>query len=324
MARRPPKYKQEARFRQEVKQGLDKLKDARRILREAERQTLRNKPPRFGKIPNADYRRMLQLEKKFGVYEPTDTDLTPARKRAIRQRWNELEYLFENSTFTPFPVGMPKPTKRKVARELRRAFPNEVTEEQFQPIRKQRVTKRGLFKPTGARQIGSIRQTQKTGDRTESVVVEPNVGTLKYDRETGTWAIEVRRKTKQGLYVKEINYIAGPEIEDAKFERLVRRFEKMPKPKRNQRLRFFMPGNPPNASGKVFRTMQELRNFLQHYRKDAQARASFMNEITIAVVQKGGGTKSDPWREVVSGFRGSNYHEIDPDDFMEEMEDDDE
>lgn len=345
MARRPPKYRQEQRFRQEVKRGLDDVKSARKVLRDAEKAALSGRPKRFkpfAKLTNADYRRLLSVEKKFGLADRVmATDLTPSKKRTIRKHWRELEYLFENSTFVPYPVGIAPKSKKRVQRDVRRFFPNPPGEEQYHapgvvaPKRKQRVTRKGVFKPTGQRQIGAKRGTQSFGGESERVVVEPNIGTLKYDRETDTWAIEVRRKTREGLYVKELNYIAGPEVLEAKQERLRRRFEGMPKPKRNQRLRFFMNGNPPNASSKTFRNMEELFRFAAHYRKDDQARASFLQEITIAVVQQGAvqyravgkrGHKKkikDRWH-VVSGFRGSNYHEVDPDDFMIEMEDDDE
>lgn len=341
MARRPPKYKQEARFRQEVKQGLDDLKQARRTLREAEKLALSGKPQRFkafAKVTNADYRKMLRLEKKFGLYDPLATELTPARKRQIRKHWGELEYLFENSTFAPFPVGIAKKSKSRVARDLRRNYPNPPGEEQYfapgviAPIRKQRVTKRGIFKPISERQIGAVRGTQSFGGESECVVTTPNVGTLKYDRESDSWVVEVRRKTKSGLYAKEIQYIAGPEVLEMKREKIIRRFEKMPKPKRNQRLRFLIGSN---ESRITFRNMDQLFRYAARYRKDDQARATFLNELVIEVVQKGTartkyrgrGKRRQKVRDYyhpVTGFRGSNYHEVDPSDFMDEWEDADE
>jgi hypothetical protein len=329
MARRPPKYSREARFRQEVKQALDDLKDARRKLREAERAALRNAPIRPS-ITNTEYRQMLRLLKKFGTYEPLATDLTPSRKRSLRNRWHELEGLFETSVFAP-NLGIAPKSKKRVVRDLRKNYPN--TDKKR---RAQRVTKKGIFKPVGQRQIGSVREKQTFEGRSESVVASPNIGTLRYNRELDVWEVEVRRKTRDGLYIKERTPIAGPEVLDAKREKLRRHLSKLPPLGRNQRYRFFMNGNPPNASSQVFRTMDELFRYAAHYRKDDQARAAFLNEITIGIVQKGRivtrmvgrpGTRrrqsvKDNYTTVVSGFRGSNYHDVDPDDFAYDMEDD--
>ncbi len=278
------------------------------------------KPKAFGKIPDADYRRMLRLEKRLGIYEPTGKQLTASRKRSIRRHWQELEHLTKDAVFAEYPSGASPKRKKEIAREVRKAYPK-VSEDIFgQPTTRAKggkATKRGVFIPKSERQISAP------------------VGRLKFDRDTGVWAVQVRKKNKEGLFVSEMRYIAGSDVLDKKQAKLQKRFEKVGKLKRNQRLRFIIGKN---ESRRTFRNMGELFKYAARYRRDDQARATFLNELIIEVVEKGeprfkhvgkgkrARTVKDPWTKRSRAFRASNYHEVDPDIIadMTDYEDEDE
>jgi hypothetical protein len=323
LARRRTLYSRQRALEQELKKGLADLKSTRSTLKEAEERAMEGfylKPKAFAKISDADYRRMARLEKRLGIYEPTGKVLTPSRKRAIRAHWVELENLSKDAVFAEYPAGASPKRKKEIARDLRRAYPK-VTEDVYgQPTTRAKggkATKRGIFLPKSERQISAP------------------VGRLQFDRDTGVWAVQVRKKNKEGLYVAEMRYIAGSDVLDKKRDKLQRRFEKTGKLRRNQRLRFIIGKN---ESRRTFRNMQELFKYAARYRRDDQARATFLNELIIEVVEKGeprfkhvgkgkrARTVKDPWTKRSSAFRASNYHEVDPDIIadMTDYEDDEE
>jgi hypothetical protein len=321
------KSSRKRRLEQELKQGLDELAAARRILEKAEEEAMEGfflKPRTFQRITDKDYRTMMRLTKRFGLYEPTATTLTPARKRAIRQHFAQLEDLTKNAVFAEYPQGASKKTRNTINRELRKAYPRApaarayFSGEEVAPRGRQLTTKRGIWLPKSERQLSAP------------------VGTLKYDRDTKTWAVQVSRKTKSGLMAQELRYIAGSDVLERKQALMQRRFDRMQPMKRNQRLRFIIGKN---ESRRTFRNMDELFRYASRYRRDDQARATFLNELIIEVVEKGrpvtkrrgtgkrARSVKDPWSVHVRGFRASNMHELGPDvirDLVEEMEDEDE
>lgn len=295
---------------QDLKQGLVDLKNTRETLREAEERALEGYYPKwsaFRKIPAADYQRMMKLEKKFGLYNPTTSKLTTSRKRAIREHWQQLESLMKNAVFAEYPRSASPKTKETIKKQLRRSYPNA-----------RKPTKKGLWLPKSERQITAP------------------IGQLKYDKDTGLYGIEVQKKTKKGYYAREFRYIADSNVLEIKQGKLQKHLDRKVKLGKNQRLRFIIGRN---ESRRVFRNMKELFDYASLYRRDDQARATFLNELLIEVVSKGPSRKrymgrknnrqlvSDPWTIRHSVFRADNYRETNADiisDMIEEMGEDDE
>jgi hypothetical protein len=323
LARSKSQYSRQRRLEQELKQGLDDLRQTREILRDAEQRAMeghyfRGRP--FARITDADYKRMLKLEQTLGVYEPKSRDLSVSRKRAIRQHWIQLEHLMKDAVFAQYPSGASAKTKRQIKANLRKSYPKAPAASAYfsgqavAPKGKQMATKKGIWLPKSPRQITAP------------------IGTLMYDKDTGLYAVKVRKKTKSGLYAQELRYIAGSEVLELKQKKLQKRFEKIGPLKRNQRLRFLIGKN---ESRRTFRNMDELFRYAARYRRDDQARATFLNELIIEVVSKGPNVYKhrgqgkrrrlvkDPWTVRERAFRASNYHELSPDivdDMMADLE----
>lgn len=325
MARRRSSLSRKKLLEQALKKGLDDLKSTRATLKEAERLATEGVSYRgaaLKKIPAVDYRRMLSLEKKFGLYDPTGSELTPSRKRSIRQHFIQLEHLVKESVFAEFPQGSSAKKKREIIGDLRKAYPTAPASSSYfsgakvRPRRRQLASKKGIWLPKAARQISAP------------------IGQLKYDKDAGVYAVQVTKKTKSGLLASEMRYIAGSDILEKKQDRLQRRFDRLRPLRKNQRLRFIIGRN---ESRRTFRTMRELFKYAENYRSDAQARATFLNELLIEVVEKGTPRKkwvgrrnnrklvSDPWSKRSDVFRASNLRSVDPDivaEMIEEMGDD--
>lgn len=267
---------------------------------------------------------MMQLERALGLYGPKGRELTASRKRSIRRHFLELDELARNAVFAEYPRGSSAQARKEIRRNLSVAYPGETEEVFGQPTARKRAgkaTKKGVFVP-----------------RSEKQIVAP-IGKMQFDRETGLYVVKVRKKTKSGMYAQETRYIAKSDILEKRVDRLQKKFDRMGKLKKNQRLRFLIGRN---ESRRTFRTMRELVNYAKRYRRDPQARATFLDQLTIEIVQKGTprtrtigrGTRRDPRRTVRDpwtvrdkAFRADNFHEVDPDliaDMLEEMGDDEE
>jgi hypothetical protein len=311
------------KLEQDLKQGLKDLKSTREILRDAEQRALEGvsyKPKAFGKIPKADYRRMERLTKKFGLYDPKFDKLTPARQKTIRQKFMQLEHLVKNAVFAEYPPGASPKLKAKIKSDVRKAYPTSPAEQAYYSGEavarksKQSTSKRGIWLPKSERQMTAP------------------VGQLKYDKKVGVYGVQVSKKTKSGIVATEFRYIAGSDVLEKKQGQLNDRFEKIGGLKKNQRLRFIIGRN---ESRRTFRNMGELFKYAARYRRDDQARATFLNELIIEVVEKGPaeyawkGTgkrrrkSKNVWTNRVSCYRADNNRSVHPDLIREMFEEND-
>lgn len=298
---------------QELKKGLEALKSTRSTLNSAARDALTGKWRKPPPIPTQDYKRMMALEKKFGVYNPKwdkpgkSKTLTPYRKRAIRAHWQKFEGLMQDAVYAEFPPNATPKTKAEIKRSLKTSYP-----------KAPKPTKRGLWLPKSERQITTP------------------IGQIKYDKGTGLYGVQVSKKTKKGFIAREFRYLADSNVLDIKQKQIQRHLDRKIKLGKNQRLRFIIGQN---ESRRIFRNVGELFKYAARYRRDDQARATFLNELLIEVVSKGTPRKkyvgrrgnrkqvSDPWTKRHEVFRADNLRDTDPDvisDMINETGEDDE
>lgn len=296
MARRPvARLSRKKLLEQELKRGLDDLKSTRETIKIAQKslEGFYYKAPPLKRIPDKDYKRMMRLEKTFGLYAPKSTKLTPARKRQIRQHWTQLEHLAKNAVFAEYPKDMSPKTRKTVARDVKRNYP-----------KAPKPSARGIWLPKSERQI-----------------ISP-VGTLRFQKETGLYGVQVTKKTKKGYYAQEFRYIADASILEVKQASLQKFMDRKRQLRKNERLRFIIGGN---YSRQIFRNMKDLFAYAANYRRDDQARATFLDQLTIEVVSKGKprakwvGTKNnrfmvkDPWTKHIDAFKASSHRQVHPD-----------
>lgn len=289
------------RLDQQLKEGLESLKSTRGTIREATKSVFNKRFKAFGKIPAADYRKMMQLEKSFDLYKPKSTKLTPYRKRAIVKHWQDFERTRRNATFGTFPSASKKQQKRIVA-DLKKAYPKS-------KFKYARVGKHGIWVPKEDKDISAT------------------VGELHYDKDIGAYAINLRQPTRKGRIQKAKKYIASSEVLEKKQNKIEKHLEKLKaKLGKNQKLRIIIGQN---TSRSVFTTAEQMFKYADRYYNSPSSKAAFLNEMVIAIVTKGPPVKvyrgrgrkrklyDDKWTNFEDAFRVSNLHEVNVDDWME-------
>jgi hypothetical protein len=252
------------------------------------------------RLRQREYREKLKLLKEYGTYAPLSGELTPYRKTTINRRFRELEHLWTEAAFAPYPTK--SATTRKEIKKQARSV-------------KAKITKKGIFLP-----------------RAEKELRQPK-GTLHFDKKTGLWEVHVHKLVKfkthrPGLpdqrVFHEVRPLGGHLALLAKEKQIVERFKKLPTLKPNERLRFRIDGV--NASRSTFTSIQQLLRYARDgYRKTERGKAAFMNSLTIEIVRKVSPKKRWVRGNVrtVDGFK-ARYANYDVSDYLLEGYDDDE
>lgn len=236
---------------------MKRLQSAREAINQAvraERQGgffVGKRPP---KIPDSAYRDLMKLERELGLYLPKGSKLTPSRKRAIIRHYEELDNFAKTATFTQYPKGSRQKTRREIARQAR--------------AKGHTVTKRGIFVKRDSGQIAKLWD-----------------GRIEKDRATDSWIFKVTTTTKKKRRVTEKRFISADNALNLYLDQLRHLFvQEKTKLTKRQRLRFLI-GQSGNASRRVFQNMDQLINYAMHYRDTAEGQASFIDELTIVVVE---------------------------------------
>lgn len=295
----PKKSKQSRDAVQALKRGQEALEAAQKHLRTLEvkrrfRPSMDAKGKRdFDKslkaAKDADFRERLKVVKSYGLYSPVENTLTPSRKAAINKATRQLDALSNGAVFAS-TSGMSKKVRKEIERDVKREGG--------------KVTKRGVFLPRSAHEI------------------KARTGKIVYDKDVGSYKIIVQKKTKTGKLIREDRYLKGKQSLENVTDRVQKKIGKL-KLAKNQRIRAVLGGANGNVTRRSFRTVKGLLNYLYHYRKDARALATFINQVSIIVTE--GPKKQAPISMAMNVAKGKWF---DPDlydwNHLDTEEDDDE
>ena len=203
---------------------------------------------------SADVRETLRL-RPFAPLRAADVLLTPARMRSINRAWRQAENLGTGAVFAPMPGKASAEDRATIRREVERAGG--------------RVTRTGVFLP-----------------RAEREMRQP-AGRLVYDRSLGLWTVKVSKTVgRKGdrRTITEIRPLAGQDALEKTKNKFIKKFDKAEFNSKKERLRFIIHGR--NVSRRSFRSLLELFNYAEGYRKAAAAQATFLNSLTIIRVTR--------------------------------------
>lgn len=219
--------------------------------------------------------------KSAGLYQPTGAELTRGRKQRLRAAYRKLEDLSKKTVFARYPSVKPA-EKDKVAALITK--------------RGGVATKRGVFLPVEG---GETRR----GDTS-----------LVRDRETGLYEIRLKYQRSTGYQGQVRYFIDGLASIEAQEKKLKKQFDAMVlAKKKNQALRFVIGGPNGNVSKRSFQSWDVFRQYLNHYRRDPAAMASFMAELSVIMVEKIG--RETTYRQVTGQWadKRGRVREVAPD-----------
>ena len=254
--------------------GSEALANARKRLAQAEaeraaRAKLSTKEKRqfdrrIQAAKSAELRAELQQVRAFGFYTPrlqpgeSVAALTRSRKAAVRRAFRQLEAVQKGHVFASYPRTT-KQTKKQIAQQVK--------------AQGGRPTRKGVFLP---REEGELRKGSTRIVR---------------DKATGLWQAEqVYRYTDRMGVRREIKverYLDGADALMRQEESLKKRFDRMAAdlPK-DQAIRFTIGGPNGNVSRRAFRNWRQFIAYVNGYRRDPAAQASFMASLTIYTAGK--------------------------------------
>ncbi len=225
----------------------------------------------------AAYAEKRRLLKAYGMYSPVGAlaELTPSQRARVNAQYRQLESLIQGSSFAYYPTKA-KATRRQIKSQARKSGA--------------KATLKGIFVPR------------------ESKELRVQTGKLHYDERTGLWEVLVKRRYTDRRGRKHTVYerrpVAGAPALEAKRQAIRERFERMGAPGKGQRLRFIIQGR--NVSKRTFGSLADVLEYAEkRYRKTDRARATFLDTLTIQVIERANKSKRmGPTRNaaVVRGF----------------------
>jgi hypothetical protein len=220
---------------------------------------------------NAEIKAQLYQVQALGLYSPKlkpgeRFKLTRGRKARIRQAYAQAEALAQGAVFAQYPTKS-KPKRKAIQKQAKSVGAL--------------VTKKGIFLPRAEREL---RQP---------------AGKLRYDKRLDIWVVDVKKTIKHkggATTYTEHRPLAGFDALEKMRDRINSVFSTKKFNPKTQRLRFVIQGR--NTSRQSFRDMQSLFDYARRYRKDDRSRATFIDSLTIVVVERRG----DRWSNVVTEF----------------------